>query len=294
MSDDIGGRGGFNDAWEAGSHRLERDYPIKGRSNPGWGTIDTEHQLMMGSIRLYTYSFASDTVDPHDEGAKAAREAFDWYAVIGHMRHSVTHGDDQYATYAPRRNWASVGYYATQMSLVLEAATDEEAPPAEGAPAGRLWDAGPVTTVGSNSTSFNIGGGLSAGFFGGTPTGGMDVSGGFSASFSTPDVTIGEATVGPLVRWNVQLPGVGFMQPGIPANPLPPSYIGYQWEFAAIFEIPKGQTFQVRVHPRTIWEFDWTRGITNDVRTWEEDLMFNYERGVVSDDTTRSTERAKV
>jgi hypothetical protein len=268
--------------WELGSHPLQKDYQTNGRSNAGWGTIDTAHQVIHGSLRLNAYNLAKQDPKPSSASAAKWRDTHDWYAVSGHFSHSVTHNAEPNQVYNPGLNWVSVGYYGTDMSLVLELLQDPAATPGNGAAAdvGRVWEAGPPTTVGSSSASYNIGGGLSAGFFGDTPTGDASLSGGFSSSYTTPNVVIGEAEVGNLVRWNVKLPGVGFNRPADPPNPLPPSSDGYGWEFAAIFQIPAGHKFRLRVHPYVRWEYNWTRGIINDVKTWAEDMTLDWEDGV--------------
>jgi hypothetical protein len=103
------------------------------------------------------------------------------------------------------------------------------------------------------------------------------LSAGFSASFSSPDVTTAHSEVVKTLRWDIKLPRVGFISPGLPANPLPASYAGYSWTFGAIFQVPKGTNLQLRVAPRVLWEFDWTRGITNDTKTWEDDKIYTYQ-----------------
>lgn len=61
------------------------------------------------------------------------------------MSHGVDHGGK---SYDPKKNWLSVGYYATVMSLVLDVETE----------GGSAWDSGPTSTVGGNSSGFfNLG-----------------------------------------------------------------------------------------------------------------------------------------
>lgn len=105
------------------------------------------------------------------------------------------------------------------------------------------------------------------------------VSTSFSTTFSAPDVKIAQAVVGPMLRWEVELLGVGFVSAGNPANPEEPSYAGYQWSFGAIFELPRGSDLNVRVHPRTEWIYGYTRVIINDHKTWEDEGVFTYEAG---------------
>ena len=235
--------------WTPGTTTHELDFSASGRSNVGWGTIDTAHQKLGGGLRATSY--------------KLPGKQHDYYSLYGHMSQGVKHGDGDYN---PSLNWVSVGYYCTLMSLVLELVGND----------GTVWDAGPTSTVGSNTTTFSIGGNLSAtgGDFD-TVSAGVNMSCG--SSFSSPDGTIGQAVVGNSVRWDVKLPGVGFVSPGRPANPEQPAYAGYAWTFGAIFELPKGADFSFRAHPRAVWEFDYTRGITIDTKTWEIDKVFSYK-----------------
>jgi len=250
--------------WKIGAEELNKDWSTHGREDPGWSTVPTKSQVMSGQLRMYGYLLAKTSAKP----ANPEFAAHDYYAVAGHMGHSVTHDGD----YQPSKNWASVGYYATQMRLALELVD-----PAGAEVQGSVWDAGPSTTVGSNTTSFSIGGGISAGMFGDTPTANVDMNASFGTSFSSPDVTISEATVAHQVQWSVALPGVGFVSPGSPANPMLPSYVGYQWQFGAIFEVPSGAEFSLSVRPRVVWDYDWTRGITNDTKTWDDTYTYTYK-----------------
>jgi hypothetical protein len=241
--------------WQAGRTQFKLDTTLTGRGNPGWGTVTTQDQSMDGSVRMYLYKLAT---------AAAAQE--DYFAVFGHMSHGIAHGNKEYQPYNPTPNWVSVGYYANHMSLVLELLTD-----------GDVWDSGPHSTVGSNTTGFSLGGNLSAGFMGKDPIAQAGVSASFSASFSSPDVTTGHSEVGKTLRWDVGLPAVGFVSPGVPANPKPASYAGFQWYFGGIFQVPKGTNLQLRVAPRVRWEFDWPRGSENDTKTWEDDKTASYQ-----------------
>jgi hypothetical protein len=231
--------------WSPGRDPFTLSETKNGRSNPGWGTISTQDQALSGMLNMTGYRLVSD--------AKKS----DFYSVFGSFTHGVRHAGD----YDPARNWASVGYYATKMILGLECLSDH----------GMLWDAGPTSTVGAATTSFNIGGNISGGVFAGEPivTGG--ISTGFGASFSSPDVVIAASQQPSGVRWDIDLPGVGFISPAVPPNPKPPSYAGYTMYFGAIFVVPKGTPFKACVAPRIDWEFDWTRGISNDVKHWQPD-----------------------
>jgi hypothetical protein len=241
--------------WSAGRTPFKLDKTLIGRENPGWGTVTTRDQRMSASVRMYLYKLGT-----------ALGTQSDYFAVYGLMNHGIAHTNKEYQSYNPGPNWLSVGYYATDMSLVLELLTD-----------GDVWDSGPSSTVGSNTTGFSLGGNLSAGQFGESGIAQVGVSASFSASFSSPDVSTGHSEVGKAVRWDIKLPGVGFISPAVPANPKPASYAGYQWHYGVIFEVPKGTDLELRVAPRVKWVYDNPRGTVNDTKTWEEDRIAIYQ-----------------
>src|SRR5215208_6745332 len=205
--------------WKAGRREFKLEGTLTGRENPwsGWGTVTTQDQSMSGTVRFSGYKLAVEA---------GGDTQHDYFGVYGNMNHGIGHGNTAYQPYDPGKNVPSVGYYANHMSLVLELLTD-----------GDVWDSGPASTVGSNSTGFNIGGNLTGG----------------------------------------QMGDAGIAQVGVPANPKPASYAGYSWTFGAIFQVPKGTNLQLRVAPRVRWEFDWTRGIENDTKTWEDDKTYTYQ-----------------
>lgn len=242
--------------WDQGRDAFILDGEISGRENlGGWrGAIDTQHQRLSLMTHVTGYKLRSD-----------AKE-HDFYSLFGHVAHGVEHNGD---VYHPKDNWVSVGYYANHMKLLLEL-TD---------PDGLVWDAGPTSTVGASSTSFSIGGNLSGGSFGGE----MIVQGGasasFGASFSSPNVRFGQSMFQHHVQWDVSLPGVGFLQPAVPANPEEPSFKGYKWYFGAIMVMPKEKSFSVNVTSSVAWDFDYTRGITNDTKPLTRTGTYVYRGG---------------
>lgn len=147
----------------------------------------------------------------------------EWYRLSGSVRSAIRHNDDSYKD-GPSPWWLAVGYYCDKMWLQIDCTT----------PHAIVYQSGPGTTVGTESSSFNIGGGLNA-MVGDMSGVGASISAGFSESYSTPAVTIANSTMGSSVRWDVALPGVGF---GSDPNPKPPSYVGYQWPFGIIFQLP--------------------------------------------------------
>jgi hypothetical protein len=254
MTDDITAPSG---PWDPGREPFSIDGILNGQSNlSGWRqAIDTEGQRMSGALRITAFKLASDN------------KFADFYSIFGEMTHGVSHSGGDYD---PGRNWVSVGYYATRMSLTLTLRND--------GPGCQIWDAGPTSTVGSSTTSFNIGGSLSGGMFGENPILQAGVSGSFGASFAAPDVRFATSQVGDTIRWDVSLPGVGFTSPGVPANPEEPSYAGYKWYFGVIYLVPPGHGLSLAVVPEIAWEFDYTRGITNDRKTWNpQDQVFTFQ-----------------
>lgn len=252
MSDSIVAPSG---PWDPGRQAFSMDKVQPGRSNlSGWrGAIDTEHQKLSGALRLTGYKL------------KSQNDKADFYSIFGSLTHGVSHAG---GAYNPATNWVSVGYYATRMSLSIELQNDS--------PGCEIWDSGPTSTVGSDTTGFNIGGSLSGGTFAGEPVLSAGVSGSFSASYSSPSVTFASAQVGDVVRWDVSMPGVGYISPANPANPREPSYAGYKWYYGVIYAVPKGHGFSIAVSPTIVWEFDYTRGISNNTKTWADTQTFDF------------------
>jgi hypothetical protein len=242
--------------WDAGRTPFSLNYLDKGCTNlSGWRlAIDTENQELSGELRVTGYKLQTPNTK------------YDFYSVFGQMTHGVSHGG---GAYDPSTNWVSVGYYANAMSLVLGVVND--------APGAEIWDAGPTSTVGTDTSSFNIGGNLSGGTMAGEPVLTAGVSGGFGASFSSPDVTIATSQVGDHVRWDVKLPSVGYVSPGNPANPREPSYAGYKWYFGVIYAVPKAKGLILSVNPEIDWEFDYTRGIAYNTKKWSQTTQFNLD-----------------
>ena len=241
--------------WQAGAKEFTMDYSVAGRSNIGWGAVSTADQVLAGSLRMSSFKLDS------------SNKQNDYYSVFGHMTHGVAHNNPADNPYNPSPNWVSVGYYANLMSLSIELLGTE----------GLVWEAGPTSTVGSHTTSFSIGAGLSGEVSGEGPSAGANVGVSFGASFSSPNVVIANSVVGHVVKWDVKLPGVGYVSPGVPANPEEPSYAGYKWAFGSIFQVPKNTVLNLRVHPYVHWQFDYTRGITNDNRNWNAEQNYTHQ-----------------
>ena len=241
--------------WDPGRDEFILDGELKGRNNhSGWrGAIDTENQRLSGMVHMTGYKLKSEA------------KKHDFYSVFGSFSHGVSHKN----SYNPSTNWVSVGYYATEMSLNLETKDQDTI----------IWDSGPTSTVGATQTGFSIGGNLSGGAFGGEPIIQAGVNGSFGANFSSPDVKFAQSMFSQHVQWVVKLPGVGFVSPAVPANPEEPSYAGFKWYFGAIFVIPSGRPFSIDVHAQVSWNFDYTRGITNDSKKFNKTSTYSYQGG---------------
>ena len=244
----VGDSGNISPAgpWDPGRQPFILKDVLSGMPNLAkWrGVVDTENQRLSGEVNMTAYQL------------KSVNTKYDFFSAYGSFGHGIIRGNDE----SPSNNTVSVGYYATTMSLMLELANDPEG--------AVLWDYGPGSSVGQTTTGFSIGGNLSAGSFGGEPIIQGGASAAFSASYTCAEVQFGARAVGEMVRWDVGLPGVGSMSPGVPANPHVASGVGYKWYFAVIYAIPKGEGFHLRVRPSVTWEFDYTRGITYDTKVW--------------------------
>ncbi len=244
--------------WDPGREMFNLSTTLNGRPDAGWGTVQTGDQQLSASVHATAFKLASKNTQ------------YDFYSLFGHFQHGVQHGNPP-RSYEPSENWVSVGYYCTQMALYVELQTSDER--------AILWDSGPTSTVASESTGFNIGGNLSGGSFGGEAIMQAGMSGSFGANFASPSVKFAHAPVGHNVNWFAALPGIGHISPGVPANPFQPSYAGFKWYFGTIYALPKDLPFSVRLRPHVEWQFDWTRGITNDTKVWsptDDSTIYTY------------------
>lgn len=156
----------------------------------------------------------------------------EYYAVIGSQRHSVTGYD---------ANWVSRGYYGKEMALMISGNGD-------------LVEYGPESTVGSETTSWSVGG--SIGTEGSSPSASANFS--FGMSFSSPDVKF-FTTAGPnSLSIKTRLPGGG-----ADIN-RPPSTDGYMLYPVAIFRVPQGRGLTLTFSSVALWEFQYTLPIVND------------------------------
>ncbi|MEG4087259.1 hypothetical protein, partial [Microcoleus sp. POL10_C6] len=233
-------------AWETGGKDFTQQITLNGRSDIGWGTVNTSDQRLYGYIHFLPYKLTGN--DP----------SYDYYAFVGSMTHGVT---------TSKNNVFSVGYYATEMDLVVTCLTESST----------VYQYGPDSTVGTNTTSFSIGAGLQGGFKGDEPTGTAGINASWGVSFASPDVSFLASRLENGVTWRCKLPCISFKSPGIPADPFPASAAGYTWKPALIVKVPKGKPPILEIRVRIQWNFDYTRGITNDVKSWVQTFTYNYQ-----------------
>lgn len=163
---------------------------------------------------------------------RQAVNGHEYYAVVGTQRHSVTGYD---------ANWVSRGYYGKEMALLISGN-------------GELVEYGPESTVGTEVTSWSVGGSIGA--EGSTFSGAGSFS--FGMSFSSPDVKF-LTTAGPnSLSIQTKLPGGG------PDFNRPPATHGYILYPVAIFRVPQNQGITLALTSVAKWEFQYTLPIVND------------------------------
>lgn len=197
------------------------------------GLIDTEHQQLHAELACTTHKLNTTAKAPND-----------YYSIYGHMTHGIRHQDPYFGQpkHWPTGLFNPQGYYVSTMVMQMDVIT----------PGGTVYAYGPGnSTVGQTTSSFNIGGALSAmlGFIDGG-TAGMNF--GFGNSFSTPDVTIAASELDRSMRWTVSLPGPGVVEGGLPQQP---SYSGFQWWFGAIIETPPNAAFKMAMRPEVTFRY---------------------------------------
>lgn len=212
-----------------------------GGSDFGWGTVPTKRQQLTYSGELTTYKLVRNIKDPTS----------DYYLVAGTVFHGITGSPSD-----PSSNWVSVGFFSNYHSLKFSSST----------PGAKLLEFGPNSTVEQVSVSFSIGGSLGgtagADSTGPTGEGSLQVNASVGVSFTSEAVRFAARPSLNTMEWRVDLPGVGFVSPAVPANPLRASYAGYLWNPAVIYRVPAGAPFAVTADLVVDFEYDWTRGIT--------------------------------
>lgn len=232
-------------AWQPYGQMLNLSGTVDGKADIGHYTVSRQNQEMRTDLLLSVYKNAVPVGTPG-----GASDGFDYYLVTGQFRHSVKGYD---------HNAWSCGYYGKMMSLTLSA---------HGA---QLIDSGPGSTVGTNTTSWSIGGSLQAtagGKDGGSASAGLSF--GYSSSFSTPNVTFGSSTSHDSVTVVTHLPGDK-------GSPKEPSKDGYQYYVGAIFRVPQGQGLKLSATTMATWDYEYTLLIVNDTRSLMKMGTFNVD-----------------
>ncbi|ETX01413.1 MAG: hypothetical protein ETSY1_07555 [Candidatus Entotheonella factor] len=238
-------------AWETKGLDFTRRFQVNGQPNIYWGTVETEDQVMLGELHLTPYKFLGNDPD------------YDYYAFQGYFRHGVTNY---------RQNWVSVGYYADFMELDITVRN------ANGNSS--IYEYAPSTTVSNVTRSFQLGFGLEAGGSSDGPSAGASFNAGWGFSITTRDTTVGASSRSNGIKWRIDLPHIGFLSPGNPADPLLPSRSGYDAKLGLIVKVNKGEPAMLLLKPKIQWGYDYTRGIRNHTVTWDQSYFYTYGQDV--------------
>lgn len=206
-----------------------------GGKNFGPGSVPTASQTLTAAAILPVYKLL--------QGDQS--QARDYYLVTGDVYHGI-----QGSPADPSSNWLSVGFYANYMNLELRCTT----------PGARLTTFGPNSSVEQATISFSIGGELSG--EGGTEggKGSASLSASVGVSFTASEVSFATRPSTTSISWRTDLPGVGWIGPG-PLNTARPSYAGYMWNPAVIFEVPQGVVPDLQGEFVVDFQYNYTRGI---------------------------------
>jgi hypothetical protein len=217
--------------------RMDALWSRDGGENFGWGTVATQSQTLTAAANLGVYKLM--------QGDQSRTK--DYFLVAGDVFHGI-----QGSPQDPGSNWVSVGHYANYMKLKLFALT----------PGAKVNNFGPNSSVETANIGFSVGGSLSAGASKKDgPNGEVGINASVSISFSASEVSFRASPATTSVEWYTRLPHVGWISPGIPANPGISSYGGYLWNPAVIFEVPEGQPLRLAGTYEVDFEYNWTRGI---------------------------------
>lgn len=198
----------------------------------GPGTVQTANQELYTSLNLMVY-----------KNSVQINNAYDYYLVTGSFRHAVNQPNGANFNTS---NWLSVGIFATEMKLILSSNTKGV----------YLLNYGPVSTVSDTTAGFSVGASLGASS-GSSAGANGSVNFGYSFSNSAPSVQFAGSATSNTFTVTTSLPGVTANQ----ANPLQPSYSGYSYAMAVIFQVPAGQGLELNATTGVKWEYDYTRGI---------------------------------
>lgn len=237
------------DVWKLVGH-LDGMWTGNGGENYGWGSVPTKNQTLTAAAILGVYKL--------QQGDQSQLK--DYYLVVGDTYHGI-----QGSPANPSANWVSVGFYANYMNLELRCTT----------PDARVLTFGPNSTVEQATISFSVGGELSGegGSEGGK--GGGSLSASVGVSFTASEVSFAARPATRSISWNTSLPGVGWISSAIPPNPAKPSYAGYLWNPAVIFELPQGKIPALEGTFIVDFEYNWTRGIRK--RWFDTPIALRYQ-----------------
>lgn len=228
---------------------LNGEWRANGGKDFGWGTVKTSSQTLTANALLSVYKLMRGNQNL----------TRDYYLIAGDVYHGI-----QGSPSKPSSNWVSVGFYANHMKLQLETTSAQA----------RLTTFGPNSTVEQATISFSIGGELSAEYGKEGPKGIASLSANVGVSFTASEVSFAARPATQSIEWQARLPHVGWVSPGMPANPGRPSYAGYIWNAAAIIEVPQGTMPNLKGRFEVDFEYNWTRGVRKRSFTPMIDLVY--------------------
>jgi len=159
-----------------------------------------------------------------------------------------------------REDFFTVGYYTDAMHLGIQCID----------PSTRIFEFGPVTIKrGQDAIKYNLMRG---------PTQ-------VTVSFDTHEVGILAAPNfnkdGNSLTWSFSLPRVGWISPGIPANPGVAAK-KYTCCPGFVLAVPKDKETAFSIQPYIKWVFDSPRGTVKKTHTWDEKRTFRFSKDKVS------------
>ncbi|GLQ93082.1 hypothetical protein GCM10007901_20330 [Dyella acidisoli] len=214
-----------------------------------------------GTGQLWVNGYQLNPLEKHP-----AHKDFNYFLIVM----QVAQGNISYV-----QKCDEVGYYCQKENVVVTAAAGQD-----------IYEYGPNSTIGTSTVSFSIGASLQGAVSEKDgASGGAGVSAEWGVSYSAPDTTF---TVTPYypndpkacakVEYVVDLPGVGFQSPGIPANPKFASK-GYSWTAALVIRAKKGENAKGVIDIKINWDKDKPRGIASSKDQWVGTYAFSFPPG---------------
>lgn len=248
-----------SEAWMLIGH-LDGQWSEMGGKTPSWGCVPTESQILTACAILSVYKL--------QRGDQSLVK--DYFLIAGDVYHGIQGSPED-----PSANWLSVGFFANFMRMHIH----------NGAPGARLQTFGPNSTSETATISFAVGGELSAG----TEGAGGSANASVGVSFSASEVSFAARPTTNSIEWYTALPGVNWISPAVPPNPAEPSYAGYIWNPAVIFEMPQGKTPLLSGYLQVEFAYDFTRGIRHRDVTPVINLVYRRADGIPAEPEAEKT-----